>query len=153
MIFSIICLLTIFIAGMFRGIQDVLAFHFNKSYFDFPMFNAKYWSVNLSWINKHDTSIKELPFTYDCFFNKMIKFISNIITPTFSKTVICQLSDAWHFIKVLEYTFISLTICLIPMIKVDISNTVLVILLFWASAFSYVSGFNLTYNKLSNYRK
>lgn len=153
MLFSIICVILIFIAGMFRGIQDVLAFHFNKSYFDFPMFNPKYWSVNLSWGNKKDTVIKELPFSFDCYTNRIIKFLSNIITPTFSKTVICQLSDAWHFIKVLEYTFICLTICFIPLIQTNISNTVLIILLFWASALSYVSGFNLTYNKLSNFRK
>lgn len=147
----ILCTLLMFSAGMLRGIQDVLAFHFNKSYFDKAPFNKKYWYVNESSKNKYDATIQELPFTTNSKINHIIKFLSDFTQKFYKGNILCQLSDAWHFIKVFEYTCTSLSVALMCLITVPtfIYTWVFLTFIFFFFAIINVVGFNLTWEKLS----
>jgi hypothetical protein len=147
--------LFMFIAGMCRGLEDLLIFHWSSSYFDLnKKYNPKFWSVNQSWENKYDTEIKELPFIYGCSVNRIWKKFSDLVQKVFKlKTVITQLSDAFHFIKVLEYTFASLTITLVAFLNITWSPIFSGMLIFGLYSLLYVTGFNLTYNKLGPKKK
>ena len=127
-------MLCVGIAAICNAVMDVTQFHFEKSIFS--SLNPKWWNGSISWKNKYiDGEWK----------NGRVKWLWGII----NKPV--QLTDAFHFFKMLMVIFMCLGV-IIPHPPMVIENSILsflIVLLMFGGI--WIMFFNIFYKFLKKY--
>lgn len=122
LIFQIISIIIIGIAGYSKAVMDTVQFHFNKSVFkNKDKYNQKFWNPKLSWKNKYKPDLKTPKFL-------------------FSTTLLVFWTDAWH-----RYQFYNITLSFISLLLIGFFSVSFINLIIFGCIARIVYGISFTY--------
>lgn len=103
-------IILLILAGMFKGIMDMLLFHFDMIHVPFVIKHKHYWDPTISWENKYKI-IREPRFCD----KKIVKLLLKFGRWLFINPLVF-ITDGWHLVQFLFITSICLALSLaVPM--------------------------------------
>lgn len=98
----ILGIILIILAAVCNAVMDKVSFHYYKSIFS-KFKNYQWWDAEVSWKNKYYLH----PCTHSPIYTKRRRWLDvTLFNVTFKMPFIVQISDAWHFFKMLMLVFI-----------------------------------------------